>query len=215
MCDCPLKDMPPEVAAFFIQKLKNEMAFAATHPQKTYAVACDGYIKVGKARHISRRMVNLAAADDLTMRPAALGDGKLDLVLIGTCDKDVEAYLHNVLVDIGAHVLGEWFVDTKEVRDALFEVLERRPEPPTPKVLSPMFTYGPLAEKVSDTLSKSGPMTRTRLADVVGRKGGNGNRQFNAVVDDLLEHGFIEADPSHKYIRLVHRRLFVLAEQAA
>lgn len=78
----------------------------------------------------------------------------------------------------------------------------------------PRLAYGPIAEKVSDTLSKSGPMSRTRLAEAVGRKGGNGNKQFNAVVDDLIQTGFIDVDSSGKYIQLVHRRLFVLAQES-
>lgn len=74
----------------------------------TYALAVPGFIKVGKATNVARRVCTIQAANPHRIE------------LLGFVRYDIELKMHRVLVDAGVkRVRGEWFEDTPRARVVL------------------------------------------------------------------------------------------------
>ena len=87
----------------------------------TYAVACEGFVKVGRTTRVAQRFENLAAADlpNQTIRPVELEGRALVLEVVALFVGDREGQLLTAFTSAGWHVRGEWFRDSVELRQAL------------------------------------------------------------------------------------------------
>lgn len=77
----------------------------------TYVMVCEGFLKIGRATHLTRRLSTVQTGCPFEVR------------LVGFIAEDIESETHKRLGMSGIkRVRGEWFQDTEYARDILWAV---------------------------------------------------------------------------------------------